>query len=87
MAFRVLTAFILGLALTWPARALETLRVLTWPGYADSDLVKAFEKQYDVRVEVSFVGSDDVLREKIGAASDKPMIHTLRGIGYVLKAP
>jgi putative spermidine/putrescine transport system substrate-binding protein len=48
-----------------PARAVETLRVLTWPGYADVDLVKAFEKSHDVHVEVSFIASDDALRETI----------------------
>lgn len=67
MILRLLTAFLIGLVVSWPVRALETLRVLTWPGYADSDLVKAFEKQYEVRVEVSFVSSDEVLREKIAA--------------------
>lgn len=55
------------IAVALPAQALETLRVLTWPGYADSDLVAEFEKQYKVRVEVSFVSSDDVLRQKISA--------------------
>ncbi len=33
-----------GLILSMPGQAVETLRVLTWPGYADSDLVKLFEK-------------------------------------------
>ncbi len=56
-----------SLLLSLPASAVETLRVLAWPGYADSDLVRVFEKRHDVRVEVSFVGSDDVLREKIRA--------------------
>lgn len=37
MILRLLTAFLIGLVVSWPARALETLRVLTWPGYADSD--------------------------------------------------
>jgi len=60
----MLTVFV---ALCLPAHAVETLRVLAWPGYADSDLVKVFEKRHDVHVEVSFVSSDDVLREKIGA--------------------
>ncbi|WP_114973783.1 extracellular solute-binding protein [Rhodoferax ferrireducens] len=64
---RLLTILVAGLALSLPSQAVETLRVLTWPGYADSDLVKAFEKKYDARVEVSFVSSDEVLREKIGA--------------------
>jgi putative spermidine/putrescine transport system substrate-binding protein len=44
----------------------RTLRVLTWPGYADSDVVRAFEKRYKVRVEVTLVGSDEALRSKIG---------------------
>lgn len=66
-AGRFLTALLIGLVLSWPARAVETLRVLTWPGYADRDLVNAFEKQYGVRVEVSFVSSDDILRQKINA--------------------
>lgn len=55
-----------SLILSLPGQAVETLRVLTWPGYADSDLVKLFETQQGVRVEVSFVSSDDVLRQKIG---------------------
>lgn len=59
--------FLLGLVLSWPSQALPTLRVLTWPGYADSDLVKVFEKRHGVRVEVSYVSSDDVLRQKINA--------------------
>src|ERR1035437_8092863 len=58
---------IILLALSLPAYAVETLRVLAWPGYADNDLVKNFEKRFDVHVEVSFVSSDDMLREKISA--------------------
>jgi spermidine/putrescine-binding protein len=52
------------LALSLPAYAVETLRVLAWPGYADSDLVKDFERRFNVHVEVSFVGSDDVLGKR-----------------------
>lgn len=61
--FPIALALLLGL----PALAQETLRVLTWPGYADTDLVKAFERQHEVRVEVTFVSSDDVLRQKVAA--------------------
>lgn len=43
----------------------QTLRVLAWPGYADPDLVAVFEKRYKVKVEVTFVGSDEVLRSKM----------------------
>ena len=56
-----------ALALVPPVFAEEVLRVLTWPGYADADLVKAFEKQFNARVEVTFVSTDDVLRERLGA--------------------
>lgn len=60
--------FLLGFFLITCAHATETLRVLTWPGYADADLVQTFEKQFDVRVEVTLVGSDEVLAQKLGAS-------------------
>lgn len=65
---RLLAVSSVSLVLCTPVRAVETLRVLAWPGYADNDLVKVFEKRHGVRVEVSIVGSDDVLREKIRAS-------------------
>ena len=37
------------------------LRVLAWPGYADADVVTAFEKKTGARVEVTFVNTDDEL--------------------------
>jgi putative spermidine/putrescine transport system substrate-binding protein len=57
---------LLALIFAGCAHATETLRVLTWPGYADADLVQAFEKQFDVRVDVTLVSSDDVLAQKLG---------------------
>jgi len=45
--------------------AQETLRVLTWPGYADSDLVKTFEQRTGSKVEVTFIDSDDVMWQKL----------------------
>ena len=50
-----------------PLLAKETLRILTWPGYADSDLVQEFAERYGVKVDVSLVSSDDSLREKLSA--------------------
>lgn len=67
MFLRLLPVFIFALLCSDPVNATETLRILTWPGYADNDMVKAFEKQYSVRVEVTLVSSDQVLREKISA--------------------
>ncbi|WP_296815743.1 extracellular solute-binding protein [Thiobacillus sp.] len=49
------------------ALAMETLRVLAWPGYADADLVTIFEQRHGVHVEVTLVDNDDVLREKMAA--------------------
>lgn len=60
-------ALILGLLCALPAAAVDTLRVLTWPGYADPDIVRAFEARHGVRVEVSLISSDDVLWQKINA--------------------
>lgn len=47
------------------AGAAEVLRVLAWPGYADPDVVKAFEQRTGARVEVSYVDSDDLLWQRI----------------------
>ncbi len=64
---RALAVVLGGLALAAPAAAVETLRVLTWPGYADRDLVEAFERRHRVRVEVTLVATDEVLWQKLTA--------------------
>lgn len=45
----------------------KVLRLLTWPGYADRDLVEQFESRHGVTVEVTLVGNDDVMRRKLAA--------------------
>jgi putative spermidine/putrescine transport system substrate-binding protein len=51
-----------------PAAAGENiLRVLAWPGYADSDVVKDFEARYHAKVEVTLVDSDEALWDKMHA--------------------
>ena len=52
----------LGAVLPGPAQAATVLRVLAWPGYADADFVAVFEKRHGVKVEITTVASDDVLR-------------------------
>ena len=47
----------------------QVLRVLAWPGYADPDLVARFEQQYDVKVDVAFINSDDELWAKLNEHS------------------
>jgi putative spermidine/putrescine transport system substrate-binding protein len=68
MPFR--SPFLLLFALLLPSLALaaETLRVLAWPGYADPDVVRAFEQRTGARVEVSFIDTDDALWQKVGEA-------------------
>ncbi|ARF88482.1 spermidine/ putrescine ABC transporter periplasmic spermidine/ putrescine-binding protein PotD [Burkholderia cenocepacia] len=50
----------------------NVLRVLAWPGYADSDIVSAFEAQFHVRVEVTLVDSDEALWTRLHSASPPP---------------
>ncbi len=64
---RLLVAAACCLAFALPVRAADTLRVLTWPGYADPDVVKRFEQEHKVRVEVSYVSSDEALRKHLAA--------------------
>lgn len=43
----------------------DTLRVLSWPGYADADLVRAFEARTGHQVNITFIDSDDALWERV----------------------
>jgi len=43
----------------------DTLRVLSWPGYADADLVKTFEVRTGSQVSVTYIDSDEALWERI----------------------
>lgn len=58
-------ALLAALAGSLSSAAGERLRVLAWPGYADPDVVKAFEQRTGSKVEVTFVDSDEVLWDKI----------------------
>lgn len=62
------------------ALSADVLRVLAWPGYADPDVVAAFEKRHGVRVEISFIDSDDALWKRIapdeGASFDVFAVNT-----------
>jgi putative spermidine/putrescine transport system substrate-binding protein len=58
-------AVLLVLSLAAGVHAQDTLRVLTWPGYADPDLVRAFEQRTGSKVEVTFIDSDEVMWQKL----------------------
>ena len=51
-------------SLGW-AYAADTLRILTWPGYTDPDIVKIFEQRHGIRAEVTTIDSDLDLWKKI----------------------
>ena len=53
------------------AQARETLRVLAWPGYADPDIVRAFEQRTGAQVQVTYVDSDLDLWNKAGASKGR----------------
>ena len=54
------------LALLLPAMVFaDTLHVLSWPGYADDDLVKVFEARTGHQVSVTFVDSDEALWDRV----------------------
>lgn len=60
-----LVLLLIGVLLALPASAREVLRVLAWPGYAEREQVRLFEKQHDVNVVVSYVTSDDELWRRV----------------------
>ena len=68
---RTLLTILLLCLVSPPLLAQEILRILTWPGYADRDLTSAFEARYDVAVEVTYVGTDDELQQKLSAAGSR----------------
>lgn len=47
-----------------PALAVDTLRVLAWPGYVSHGAIRSFEARHNVNVEVTTVTSDDELWEQ-----------------------
>lgn len=60
---------LVALCMAVPALAADgdVLHVLAWPGYADADVVKAFEQQHQVKVVVTLVDSDESLWDKLHA--------------------
>jgi len=60
-----MTALWLSFIVTPVFAATPVLRVLAWPGYAESEVVQSFERLYGVHVEVTIVTSDAVLWQKI----------------------
>lgn len=51
----------------------SVLRVLAWPGYADADVVQAFEQRTGARVELTIIDTDELLWARMAAQ---------QGLGY-----
>lgn len=66
-ALRLMALLACLAVLSMPGQAAETLRVLAWPGYADPDLAREFERRHGVQVEVTLVATDDDLWQKLSA--------------------
>lgn len=66
---RILAGIILLVCCSASALAEDTLRVMAWPGYADPDLVQAFEQRYKVKVEVTLISSDDTMWERLSVGN------------------
>lgn len=71
MLLRSLITVVLLCLLSLPLQAKPLLRILAWPGYADTDLVAAFAERYNADVEVTLVGNDDELRLKLSKDDGK----------------
>lgn len=67
----IYTGIVLLLFTSSTAGARETLNVLTWPGYADDDLVQAFEQRHNVDVEITYISNDDALWARLNAHGEK----------------
>ncbi|WP_079436827.1 extracellular solute-binding protein [Zoogloea sp. LCSB751] len=63
----VLVAGILSGVFAGGAHAGGVLRVLAWPGYADADVVRSFERKSGARVELTVIDSDESLWQKVSA--------------------
>lgn len=59
--------FLSSACFSFAAYSQDTLSVLAWPGYADSDLVNIFEQRYQVKVNVTIVDSDDTMWTRLNA--------------------
>ncbi|MGM9514035.1 ABC transporter substrate-binding protein [Roseateles sp. DB2] len=70
MVRRILLVLSCFLGLWCPAAAqpaAKVLRVLAWPGYADPEVLQGFSQRTGARVELTIVGSDEAMRQRLQA--------------------
>jgi len=73
--FAIATIFIV--ALSTNALAGETLKILTWKGYAPQPLVDKFEKETGIKVELTFSNNEEMIAK----------LRATRGAGFDLAQP
>ncbi len=66
-----------ALALTSSVMAKETLKIITWKGYADKALVSAFEKETGIDVQITYSNNEEMIAK----------LRATRGAGFDLAQP
>lgn len=67
----------IALALTSSVMAKETLKIITWKGYAPKALVKEFEKETGIKVKVTYSNNEEMVAK----------LRATRGAGFDLAQP
>ncbi|MFV0435982.1 MAG: extracellular solute-binding protein [Desulfopila sp.] len=70
-------ALLVGLSLAIPVQAAETLKILTWKGYAPEALVKKFEEETGMKVELTYTNNEEMIAK----------LRATRGAGFDLAQP
>ncbi len=73
----IITAAALALTASAPAFSAETLKLLTWKGYAPKALVEKFEKQTGIKVEITYSNNEEMIAK----------LRATRGSGFDLAQP
>jgi len=71
----IATIFVVGLSTN--VLAGETLKILTWKGYAPQELVDKFEKDTGIKVELTFSNNEEMIAK----------LRATRGAGFDLAQP
>jgi len=64
-------------SLSTSAMAQDTLKILTWKGYAPQELVDKFEKETGIKVELTFSNNEEMIAK----------LRATRGAGFDLAQP
>jgi spermidine/putrescine transport system substrate-binding protein len=77
MMKRIFVLFMLAMFAFAATAQAETLKLLTWKGYAPQKLVEQFEKETGIKVEVTFSNNEEMIAK----------LRATRGAGFDLAQP